>query len=180
MAGIVGYDLEQERKKAAAAAARAEDDRLLSQDNGPYAQHVKQQRQAEQTWADFDALAEERVAALPETLRERIAGKYYPGTPGAARKAFLAELIDLEREAATDSTLKPALEKATKEAFEAGKNAALAEVASSERSPSLGRGEAQAPTLDQAEWNAHRKDPDWRRSNRERINDAIAKGRITH
>lgn len=91
----------------------------------------------------------------------------------------MAELIELEREAA-ETTLKPALEKAAKEAFEAGEKAALAKLAAGERSPALGRGEAQAPTLDQTEFNAHRKDPDWRRSNRERINAALSAGRITH
>lgn len=129
---------------------------------------------------DFDRLADERVQALPDTLREKIAGKRYDGTAGAARAAFLAELIELEREAATETNLKPALEKATKEAFEAGEKAALAKMASGERSPALGRGDAQAPTLTQDEWTAHRKDPEWRRSNRERINAAVSAGRITN
>ncbi len=115
---------------------------------------------------------------MPEPLREKIAGKFYPGAPGVARRAFMAELIDLEREAAMETDLKPALEKATKEAFEAGEKAALAKMASGERSPALGRGEAQAPALDQDEWQAHRKDPDWRRSNRERIAEAASARRI--
>jgi hypothetical protein len=185
VAGIVGHILQEERQKAAAAATRAEEDRLLAQDNGPFAQRVKQQRQAEQLeqtygWGEFDSLAQERVDALPESMREKISGKFYPGTPGAARKAFLSELIDLEREAATETNLKPTLEKAVKEAFEAGEKATLAKIAGGERSPSLGRGEAQAPTLDQAEFNAHRKDPDWRRGNKDRIADAVKAGRITH
>lgn len=114
---------------------------------------------------------------MPDELREKIAGKFYPGSAGAARRACLAELIDLEREAEAVST-KSALEKAAKEAYEAGEKAALAKLAAGERSPALGRGEAQAPALNQDEWQAHRKDPDWRRSNRDRINAAVAAGRI--
>lgn len=183
LAGYYGQQLEQrleaERRKLAEKTRKDAEDALLAQDNGPYAQLVKQQRQAQTGYEDFDSLAAERVQALPDTLREKIEGKYYPGTAGAARRAFMAELIDLEREAATETNLKPALEKATKEAFEAGEKAALAKMAGGERSPALGRGDAQAPTLTQDEWQAHRKDPDWRRSNRERINAAVSAGRIS-
>lgn len=181
--GIVGSILDQERRKAADQAARQAENALLAKDEGPYAQYVKQQRQAEDQaraygWDEFDALAEERVQALPDGLREKIAGKFYPGTAGAARKAFMTELIDLERQAAVDSTVKPTIEKATKEAFEAGRKAALADMAAGERSPALGRGDATAPVLDQTEWSQHRGDSDWRRANRSRINEAVASGRI--
>lgn len=118
----------------------------------------------------------ERMANLPDEFREKIEGKFYPGTPGAARRAALTELMELEKEA----HLKPTLEKATKEAFEAGEKAALAKLAAGERSPALGGGSPQAPSLTQEEWQTHRKDGEWRRSNRDRIAEAVAKGRITH
>lgn len=187
-AGILGGELQramaQKEAELALQEAQRKENELLAQDDGPYAKHVKEQREAQTheaaAWGEFDALANERVSSLPDDLKERIAGKFYPGTPGAARRAFLNELIDLEKEAVKRELSPSAMKKAADEAFEAGKKVAAGEAAQSGRVPSLGRGQAEAPELDQGEWNANRKNPDWRRNNRERIQAAVKAGRITH
>jgi hypothetical protein len=198
LSGLLG-DLAERRARAKEVeierkvTERQEQARLRTlRDEDPYAyaqEHKRKEDEAAQaesdgaahqrtlvTWAtdinnEIGALAQ----TLPREIVEKLSTKKYEGTLGQGIRQYMSDIIDASKEAWTTE----AHAKFTKDILPTLRKEALAKVNGGvDDIPDTGSGASAAGALNHEEWQRNGKDRAWRTANKQRINDALANGRI--
>lgn len=158
-------EADREREEAEEAAAKAEAERTAEAD-----------REA-RAWQSVDNMLLGFFEKLPDSIKAKLADKEYDGDPLEARLAYLNDVAD----ALADTRLEPKVQAAItarEKELEAAIRKKVFGDANADDELDSGSGTPAAGALTQAEWNQRRGDSQWRRDNRERINEAIRSGRV--
>ncbi len=171
--------MEEERRRQ-----EEEKRRLREEDPFKYVEMEKQQEEEQQRLARLVAEIDTNVlyrlfAEAPEPVQKALAGKSYAHlSPYEARVAYLRDLFTAWQEHALTERLSQEKQRLARELREALRKEVLSEVNGREPPPDVGGGNTVSGLITQEEWERHRHDPAWRRANRQRINESLARGLI--